>query len=339
MKHNKWKKTALALAVAALCALMLTACGGGASSGTKKTYKIGIVQLVEHAALDAANKGFVDGLAEEGYKEGEHVTYDRQNAQGDQANLKNIADRFVNEKDDLILAIATPAVQTVAATTKEIPVLGTAVTDYVGAKLVASNEAPGGNVSGTTDMNPVAEQFDLLMKLMLDVNNVGVMYTSSEVNSEIQVKILKDYAQSKGVAVTEVTISNVNDIQQAAQSLVGKVQAIYVPTDNMIASAMPTLTQITTANKIPVLCGEANQVKVGGLATVGVDYYKLGVQTGKMAAKILSGEAKPATMPIEAQSEFSVVINQTVADELGIMIDEDILKDAQVVTKDAENGK
>ncbi len=338
MKHNKLKQGLLALAVFALCAVTLTACGG--SGGTEKQmHKIGIVQLVEHDALDAANKGFVDGLAEEGYKEGENVTIDRQNAQGEQANLKNIADRFVNEKSDLILAIATPAVQTVAATTKDIPILGTAVTDYVEAKLVVSNEAPGGNISGTTDMNPVADQLDLLLKLVPDAKTVGVIYTSSEVNSEIQVRILKEHAQSKGIAVTEVTISNVNDIQQAAQSLVGKVDAVYVPTDNMVASAMPMLTQITTANKIPVMCGEANMVKEGGLATLSVDYYKLGVQTGKMAAKILSGEATPATMPIEAQSEFSVVINQTVAEELGIVIDEDILKDAQVVTKDAENGK
>lgn len=333
MKRNKMKKGLFSLAVFAVCALMLVACGGkGATTGgEKKVYKVGIVQLVEHEALDSANKGFVDGLAEAGFKEGENVIFDRQNAQGDQANLKNIADRFVNEDSDLILAIATPAVQTVAATTKDIPILGTAVTDYVAAKLVASNEKPGGNVSGTTDMNPVKEQLDLLLKIVPDVKNLGVIYTSSEVNSEIQVQILKDYAKTKNITVVEVTISNVNDIQQAAQNLVGKVDAVYVPTDNMVASAMPTLTQITTANKIPVLCGEANQVKSGGLITVGIDYYKLGVQTGKMAAKVLSGEAEVGNMPIEAQTEFAVVVNETAADALGIKIPADVLKGAEII--------
>lgn len=306
-------------------------CGGekkAADSG-KQMVKIGIVQLVEHSALDAANKGFIDGLAANGYKENENVTFDKQNAQADQSNLQNIAQRFVTNKMDLICAIATPAVQTMANATKDIPILGTAVTDYEAAKLVASNQEPKGNVTGTTDMNPIKEQADLMLKIMPNTKTVGVIYSSSEVNSQLQVKLLKEVLAAKNVNVVEATVSTVNDIQQAAQSLVGKADVIYAPTDNVIASAMPNLAMITDEAKIPVFCGEGGMVKAGGLATVGIDYYKLGVQTGEMAAKILSGKAKPATMPIEAQKDMKTIVNVEKAKQLGIIIPEDVLKAAQ----------
>ena len=308
-------------------------CGGsqqGASSGGK-TYKVGIVQLVEHNALDAANKGFVDGLKERGFEEGKNVTFDKQNAQADQSNLQNIAQRFISGKMDLICAIATPAAQTVANATKDIPIVGTAITDYVGAKLAASNEKPGGNVTGTSDKNPIKEQIDLLMKLKPEAKTIGVIYCSSEVNSEVQVKAMQEYAESKGLTVKGATISTVNDIQQAAQSLVGSVDAFYEPTDNVIASAMPTLVAITDAAKLPIICGEPNMVKAGGLATYGIDYYKLGVQTGHMAADILEGKSKPADMSIELAKDLKITINKADAARLGITIPEDVLKDADLV--------
>jgi putative tryptophan/tyrosine transport system substrate-binding protein len=330
LKSKKVKALALGLTVM-LSAGIIAGCGTDSKSTASKNVKVGIVQLVEHNALDAANKGFVDGLAAKGYKEGENIEFDRQNAQADQSNLQNIAQRFVNDKVNLICAIATPAAQTVANATKDIPIVATAVTDYEQARLVASNDAPKGNVTGTTDMNPVKEQIDLLLKLVPNTKTIGTVYCSSEVNSETQVKIMKAYAESKGLTVVESTVSTVNDIQQAAQSLVGKVDAIYEPTDNIIASAMPTLVAITNPAKIPVICGEPNMVKAGGLATFGVDYYKLGFQTGEMAAEILSGKAAPATMPIQSLKEMKLTINETNAALLGITIPEDMKTDAEIV--------
>ena len=332
MNLSKMKK---ALA-ASLCALALTGlaagCSDGASSSSgEKQYKVGIVQLVEHSALDAANKGFVAGLAERGFEEGKNLTIDRQNAQADQSNLQNIAQRFVSSKVDLICAIATPAAQSAANATKDIPIVGTAITDYVGAKLAASNEAPGANVTGTSDMNPIKEQIDLLLKLKPDAKTIGTIYTSSEVNSEVQIKAMREYAESKGLKVETRTISTVNDIQQAAQSLVTEVDAFYEPTDNVIASAMPTLVAITDAAKVPIICGEPNMVNMGGLATYGIDYYQLGVQTGHMAADILEGKKKPGAMAIETAKTLKVSINKKDAALLGITIPEDVLKGADIV--------
>lgn len=328
MTNRKLKGMALGLTLV-LSLGMLAGCGGEKKAEQKKTVKVGIVQLVEHAALDAANKGFVDGMAANGFKEKENVTYDRQNAQADQSNLQNIAQRFVSNKVDLICAIATPSAQTMANATKDIPIVGTAITDYEAAKLVASNKEPKGNVTGTTDMNPIKEQAELMLKIVPQAKTVGAIYSSSEVNSQIQIKILKEVLAAKNIKVVEATVSTVNDIQQAAQSLVGKVDAVYAPTDNVIASAMPTLIGITNEAKIPVFCGESGMLKAGGIATVGIDYYKLGVQTGAMAARILSGKAKPAAMPIESQKEMQTVVNEEAAKKLGIVIPADVIKAAK----------
>lgn len=305
-------------------------CGSDSKEGNDKKVNVGIVQLVEHGALDAANKGFVDGLAAKGYKEGQNIEFDRQNAQADQSNLQNIAHRFVSNNVDLVCAIATPAAQTMANVSADIPIVATAVTDYEAAKLVKSNEKPGTNVTGTTDMNPVDAQLDLLLKLVPDAKTIGTVYCSSEVNSQLQVDMLKKAAAAKGIEVKEATVSTVNDIQQAARSLVGEVEAIYVPTDNVLASAMPTLAIITQEAKLPVICGEGGMVKSGGLATLGIDYYKLGVQTGEMAADILSGKSKPADMAIQSQKEFTVIINKKYADAIGMEIPAEVLKDAQI---------
>ena len=331
LKNSKIK--ALAAGLMLTLALGVMGCGGDKKEAPKKAEKVnvGIVQLVEHAALDAANKGFVEGLASKGYKEGQNIAYDRQNAQADQSNLQNIAHRFVNNKVNLICAIATPAAQTVANVTSDIPIVATAVTDYKAAKLVKDNAKPGTNVTGTTDMNPVEQQLDLLLKLVPNAKSVGTIYCSSEVNSQLQIEILKKAAAAKGVTVKEATVSNVNDIQQAARSLVGKVQAIYVPTDNVLASAMPTLVSVTEEAKLPVICGEGGMVKAGGLATLGVDYYKLGFQAGEMAADILSGKSKPADMGIQAQKEFKAMVNLKEAEKIGLKVPEDVLKGAELV--------
>ena len=301
----------------------LAGCGGEKKEAAKKDkFNVGIVQIVEHAALDVASKGFVDGMAAKGYKEGENVTYDRQNAQADQSNLHTIAQHFINKKVDLICAVATPAAQVVANATQDIPIVATAVTDYEAAKLIKSNAKPETNVTGTSDMNLVEAQLDLILKLVPTTKTVGVIYNSSEINSQVQVDLLKGFAKDRKVEIKEATVNNVNDIQQAARSLIGNVEAIYVPTDNVLASAMPALAMVTEEAKLPVVSGwdDAN-----GIATIAIDYYKLGVQTGEMAADVLSGKAKPQDMPIQTQNEFTVIVNEANAKKIGLTIPKEIL--------------
>lgn len=317
MQISRWMKTA---AVAAMVSAALTGCGEDKKAEAPKT--IGIVQLVEHDALDAANRGITDALKERGVT----MEIDRQNAQADQSNLRNIAQRFVSHNYPLIFAIATPAAQTVANATSTTPIVATAVTDFAVAKLVKDNNKPGTNVTGSSDMNPIAAQTELLLKLVSNAKTVGTVYNSSEINSQLQIDILRKELEKHGVALAEATISSVNDIQQAAQSLVGKVDVMYVPTDNVVASSMPTLYRVTQAAKLAVVAGEAGMVRSGATATVAVDYYNLGKIAGNMGADILAGKAKPQDMPIRYQTEFKVVLNELVVKELGLPVPEDIAK-------------
>jgi putative ABC transport system substrate-binding protein len=321
-------KTTILLTLSALMVVMGTACGGTqkeeSQTNESKVYNIGIVQYMDHVALDAAREGFVAALADSGYVDGDNIKIDLQNAQGDQSNLSTISDRFVSNKMDLVLAIATPATQAIAGKTTEIPILGTAVTDYVVARLVDTNDAPGSNVTGTTDMNPIKEQIDLLVKLVPDAKTVGVLYTSSEDNSILQAGLAKEAIEKLGLNYVEVTVTNSNDVQQATQSIVDQCDAIYIPTDNVFASAMPVVHGVTSVSKTPVICGESGMVDNGGLATLGINYYDLGYQTGLMGVKILKGEAEPATMPIESATKFDFAINGTVAEEIGLTIPEDL---------------
>ena len=317
MQISRWMKTA---AVAAMVSAALTGCGEDKKTEAPKT--IGIVQLVEHDALDAANRGITDALKERGVT----MEIDRQNAQADQSNLRNIAQRFVSHNYPLIFAIATPAAQTVANATSTTPIVATAVTDFAVAKLVKDNNKPGTNVTGSSDMNPIAAQTELLLKLVPNAKTVGTVYNSSEINSQLQIDILRKELEKHGVALAEATISSVNDIQQAAQSLVGKVDVMYVPTDNVVASSMPTLYRVTQAAKLAVVAGEAGMVRSGATATVAVDYYNLGKIAGNMGADILEGKAKPQDMPIRYQTEFKVVLNELVVKELGLPVPEDIAK-------------
>lgn len=287
-----------------------------------KTYSIGIVQIVEHAALDAARDGFIQALADNGLVEGENVTYDIQNAQGDQSTLSTIGDRFVSANVDMILAIATPSAQTMASKTTTIPILGTAVTDYEVAKLVNSNEVPGGNVSGTSDMNPIADQVALIFELYPDAATIGCIYNSGEDNSVLQAGIAKEAIEAAGKSYVEVTVTSTNDVQQAMQSLVTQCDAIYIPTDNTVASAMPIVSEVANTAMIPVICGESNMVAAGGLATLGINYYDLGYQTGLMALKILLEGADVSTMPIEFATGFDAAFNAETAAAIGLTIPE-----------------
>lgn len=296
------------------------------AGGTKDKgkVKIGILQLVEHGALDAASKGFVDALAEADYKDGENIVIDYQNAQGEQANCQTIAQKFINNRSDLILAIATPAAQAVANLTTDIPILVTAVTDPESAKLVKSNSMPGTNVSGTSDLTPVFAQIELLKKLVPNVKKIAFMYNSSEQNSIFQINLAKEAAKSLNLEWIDATVSNSNEIQQVVQSVVGKVQAIYIPTDNMLAAGLATVSMVSNPAGIPVICGEEGMVSLGGLATYGLNYYELGKQTGRMAVRILRDGEKPEEMPIEYQENGTLVINQEVANALNITIPADL---------------
>ena len=217
---------------------------------------VGIVQYMEHIALDSAREGFIEALKDNGYVEGQKLNIDYQNSQGDPSNLSTISDRFVSNKVDLVLAIATPAAQSIAGKTREIPILGTAITDYEAAKLVDFNEKPGGNVTGTTDMNPIDEQIELLVKLAPEAKTVGVLYASNEDNSILQAKIAKEAIEKRGLTYVEVTVSSSNEVQQATQSIVDICDAIYIPTDNVFASAMPLVHGVTSQSKTPVIVGE-----------------------------------------------------------------------------------
>lgn len=290
---------------------------------------IGIIQIVEHDALDAAREGFLRSLAEEGYVDGKNMTVDYRNAQGNQDILSSIADYFVGQNVDLILAVATPSAQAAAGKTETIPILGTAITDYVIAKLAKSNEEPGFNVSGTTDMNPVKEQIAMIGRFVPDVKTVGLIYTASEVNSQLQAGLAKEEIEKLGLAWKEVTVNNSNDVQQAVSAIMSQCDVLYIPTDNVLASAMPIVYEAAVAAGVPVVCGEANMVRQGGNFTLAIDYAKLGEQTGRMAARILRGEAVISQMPIESLVDLNYYINKTACDAMGIVIPEDLLPYAE----------
>ncbi|MBQ3119773.1 MAG: ABC transporter substrate-binding protein [Peptococcaceae bacterium] len=330
MKQKSLKKYFVIFLIAALVCGMLTGCGGG---NDKEMYKIGIVQLVSHGAGEAAADGFKQALLDSGLVEGETVTFIEQNGQNEQSNLESIAQSFISENVDLICAVSTSTAQVMAAATDEIPIVGTAITNYEETRLVESNEAPGYNVTGTSDQNPIEKQGELLLDLVPDAKNVGIVYNASEVNSQLQVAHMTAYMQSRNVTVVESTFADINHMQQATQALVGKVDAIYLPTDNAVASSMAQVVTVAEEAKLPVICGAITQVEGGGIATYGIDYYKLGYQSGEMALKILNGEAEPAAMPIEFANEedLALVINKGEADLIGLDIPQELLEQAQFV--------
>lgn len=292
----------------------------------KKTsqIKIGVLQLIEHNALDSAYKGFVDGLKEAGYEDGKNIIIDYQNAQGEQANCITIGQKFINDKSDLILSIATPAAQAIANMTKDIPILITAVTDPADSKLVADNNAPGGNVTGTSDLTPVEAQIELLKEIIPNVKTVGLLYCSSEQNSVFQINIAKKKLDAMGIKYIDIAISNLNEIQQVIQNVIGKVEAIYTPTDNMIANGMATVALMTEPAKLPVICGEGGMTMLGGTATYGINYYELGKLTSTQAVSILKGDKKTSEMPIEYLQKFDLVVNTNMIESIGLTIPESL---------------
>lgn len=322
------KITAAAVAATAL----LYGCGGN-SGGEKKTAdgkkQIAVVQVMQHGSLDAANQGFLDGLKERGYGT-DKISVDQQNAQGDQSNLKTIVSRFKSNRPDLICAISTPAAQAAANEIHDLPIIGCAITDFETAKLVKSNSRPETNVTGVNDRGPVEKQVDMGLKFLPAAKRLGLIYSSSEVNSQIQADQAKAHAASLGLTVVERTVSSVNDIQQAAESMVGQVDFIYVPTDNVIASSIPTLVKVTDPAKIPVFVGADSMAKDGALGSLSVDFYKSGVQAGHMAADVLDGKIKTQDTAVEDPEVLEVIINKKSAETLGLAIPEEY-KNAKMV--------
>ncbi|MEX3713282.1 ABC transporter substrate-binding protein [Cytobacillus horneckiae] len=310
--------------------IALSGCGQETANETSKTkdekkvFKIGLTQFAEHPSLDAASEGFIKALEDEGFKEGDNIEYDKQNAQADMNNTQTIANNFVGDKVDLIFANATPSAVSALNATKDIPILFTSVTDPIGSGLVEAFEKPGENITGTTDYHPdaTATTFNFIID-SIGAKNIGVIYNAGEQNSEVQVDEVKKLADSKSAKIVEASISTSAEVKQAVESLVGRVDAIYVPTDNTVVSALESVISVANSNKIPLFAGELDSMKRGAVAASGFNYYDIGYQTGKMAAEILKGNKTPAEIPVELPGSLSLIINKKAAEDQGVEVKEE----------------
>ena len=286
----------------------------------KDVFRIGISQFITHQSLDATREGFVDELAKQGYVEGKNIEIDLQNAQGEQRNLKTISQQLA-ESSDVVLAIATPSAQSLANTTQTTPVIFSAVTDPVSAKLVESREHPGGNVTGTSDQSSdaISTQINLIKKVLPKAKTIGILYTQSEPNSVVQKDEAKRLLEEKGFTVVEKTILDSNNVKAAAESLMAEVDMVFVPTDNIISSTMETVKQVSIKHKVPVFGGSTEMVAVGGLYNYGTNYEELGRQTARMLVRVLKGE-KPENIAVELPEKLELHTNQEMAAALGIDI-------------------
>ena len=286
----------------------------------KDVFRIGISQFITHQSLDATREGFVDELARQGYVEGKNIEIDLQNAQGEQRNLKTISQQLA-ESSDVVLAIATPSAQSLANTTQTTPVIFSAVTDPVSAKLVETREHPGGNVTGTSDQSSdaISTQINLIKKVLPKAKTIGILYTQSEPNSVVQKDEAKRLLEEKGFTVVEKTILDSNNVKAAAESLMTEVDMVFVPTDNIISSTMETVKQVSIKHKVPVFGGSTEMIAVGGLYNYGTNYEELGRQTARMLVRVLKGE-KPENIAVELPEKLELHINQEMADALGIDI-------------------
>ncbi|USZ15234.1 ABC transporter substrate-binding protein [Moraxella sp. FZFQ2102] len=332
MKTNFLKKVLWA----SVATLALSACGGekaleqAAASGATDTKTLAITAIVEHPALDAARLGVIEALAAEGYKEGENLTVNFQSAQGNMGTAGQIAKQFVSDNPDAVLAIATPSAQALAAATTELPIVFSAVTDPVEAKLVASLEKSGNNVTGASDVLPFEPQIELIRELVPSVKNVGFVYNPGEVNSTVVLKALKEKLAPLGINVVEATASKSTDITQAANSLVGKVDVFYTSTDNLVVNAYESIYQVAKDNKIPLIASNTEAVERGAVAALGVNYTDLGKESGKIIARIFKGE-KPADIPVFIPQKLDLVVNKKHAAEQGIELPAAVLERATTV--------
>ncbi|MBE5966708.1 MAG: ABC transporter substrate-binding protein [Lachnospiraceae bacterium] len=346
------KKLALSMFVLTFTISVLTACGTkeadsgsvvkqtpeaqgaentNAESGQKKPAAIGIGQFAEHGSLDNCREGFLAGLAEEGYVEGDNLTVYMENALADGSNANQIANNFIAKKVDLIAAIATPMAQSAfgAAKDTDIPVIFTAVTDPVAAQLANADRTPSGNVTGTSDKLPIELQLEMIRAILPEAKTIGIMYSTSESNSISAIKEYKETAPEYGFEIVESGISTIADISLAADNLLEKVDCVNNLTDNTVVSALPVILSKAAKKNIPVFGSEIEQVKLGCLASMGLDYYALGMQTGRIAAQVLSGEKSADAINFEVIEEAAFYGNTAAADKLGISLPEDLVENAK----------
>ncbi len=318
------KKLMTVVLILVLTVTMMTGCGGGADDDT---LKVGIIQLMEHPSLDTIRESIIEGLEEEGYVDGENISIDYQNGQNDMSTMKNIAQKFVGDEVDVIVAIATPAAQAALSETTDIPIVFAAITDPVDAELVDSLETPGGNVTGTSDEVSAEQIMGLAKEITPEFKTIGALYNIGEDNSVSVVAGLKAFAAKNGYKVVESTVTNTSEVQQAAQYLADKVDIVFSPIDNTVASSMAIVTDIFNNADIPYYVSADSMVVDGGLATYGIDYTVLGKETATMIADILGG-ADPATMAVKKMSDMSVYVNTDTAKEIGVEIPQAVLDKA-----------
>ena len=328
MVGKKWRKAAAVGIAGVLAVGVLAGCGSSSGTGSNGKMKIGVVQIVQHPALDESNRGFVDALAARGLKD--KIEIDQQNAQGDQSNLRSIANRFVSGNYNLICAISTPAAQAMVNATNQIPIICTAIADYENAKLMKSEKMPDANVTGTHDRGPLEKQVSLIREIIPNVKRIGIIYNSS--NSVVQAKRLKEVCVPLGIDVVELTVNSVNDVQQVAEGFLGgNVEAIFIPTDNIIASSIPTLMSVANKEKIPVFGAEVGHVKSGVLASESISFYDIGKRAGQMAADILEGKKQIRDFPVEGAANSKLYINKAEMENLGIQIPKSVLDRAELL--------
>ena len=308
--------------------LVLAACGQSVVAGGYDSISIGALQSGDHLSLDEARRGFISGMADEGWVVGENLNFTYFSAQGDMSVASAMAQQIVDNDPDLILGIATSTSQFLARTTETIPIVITAVTDPLRAYLVEDLVRPGRNVTGTSDMSPVAQQFELLAEIFPNAESVGIIFNVGEINSQVLAEKAIEKARELGLRYETVSVASTADVAQATEHIARLVDVIYTPTCNTVASAIAVVAAIADEHNVPIIGGNENHVRNGALATLGVNYYRLGRQASAMAAQILRGEAVPAEMPIQWQEDYNLVINVDAAARLGVTVPESVLAEA-----------
>ena len=293
---------------------------------------VAVTAIVEHPALDAARDGIRDGLADAGYKVGDNLTFVYESAQGNPATAAQIARKFVGDAPTVIVPISTPSAQAVVAATKDIPVVFTAVTDPVGAELVKDAAMPGGNVTGVSDLSPLADHLALIKEITPDAKRIGVIFNPGEANSVALVEKLKELGGAAGYEIVEASTTKTADVQQAARSLVGKVDVMYIPTDNTVVSALEAAVQVAEQNGIPLYAGDTDSVPRGAIAAIGFNYYDIGLQTAAIVAKVLDGE-KPGSIPVMQAQGTNLVVNPGAAKKMGVTIPDAVVSRANTVVQ------
>jgi putative tryptophan/tyrosine transport system substrate-binding protein len=316
--------------VTATAATLLTSCTATVSSGPSGKKSIAVTQIVEHPSLNAIRDGLKEELIASGYDPDKNLKWQWTTAQGNPSTAAQIAKKYAGENPDAIVAISTPSAQTAIAAAPKLPVIFSGVTDPLGAKLVPNLQSPGGLITGVSDLAPLGKHLELIHQITPKAKRIGVIYNSGESNSVTQVNLLKTAAVTHGMTIVEVTVTNSSEVSTAAKSLVGKVDSIYVPTDNTIVSALEAVLQVGITHKLPIYAGDTDSVDRGAIATLGFNYKDVGKQTGKMVVRILKGE-KPGAIAVETPSQLNLVINKTAAQQMGVTVPEGVLKTAQKV--------